>query len=430
MKQKINRWRDHLGIAAKATCTAFIMFSVIIGPAAAQDVQKIAVVVNDEVISRYDVDQRLGLVVASTGVNASGDALERLRMQVVRSLIDEKLQLQEAESFDISASTEEVDEALASIASQNNYSADRLGEILGENGIDIETLRDQLKAEIAWQKLVTRRFFPRLRPGEEQIEQILNRIKASAGRAEHLVSEIFLGVDSPEQDAQVRATAERIVQQLRAGAGFPAMARQFSQASSASVGGEIGWVQEGQLAVQIDDALETMSPGEVSEPIRTVSGYYILLLQERRRVLGADSSQVGLHLKQAVVRLSADAPQPQVLSAIDEAEQLRARLNSCDDMDRITAQLGAPSGDLGVIQAQNVPAEFRQALAGLDLGEPSQSVRTQVGYHILMICGREMPKAELPTREIIEDRLMEEQLALLSRRYLRDLRRDAVIEFR
>lgn len=243
-----------------------------VNSALTQETQGIAAVVNDEVISAYDLEQRVALIVSSTGVDGTGEAGKRLREQVLRTLIDEKLQIQEAKKLEVVADPKEVDEALNGIAEQNNMTADQLRETLAKGGVHIEALLMQIQSELAWSDLVHKKFMARVVPGDEQVDEVLARMEANAGRPEYLLAEIFLNVESPDDDEEVRRGALRLVEQLRQGAPFNAVARQFSQAATAATGGDLGWVSEGQLSTELDKALVTITPGQISDPIRAVGG--------------------------------------------------------------------------------------------------------------------------------------------------------------
>jgi len=211
-----------------------------VNSALTQEALGIAAVVNDEVVSAYDLEQRVALIVSSTGVDGSGEAGKRLREQVLRTLIDEKLQMQEAKRLEIVADPKEVDETLSGIAEQNRMTTDQLRETLERSGVSIDSLLTQIRAEIAWSDLVRKKFLSRISPGDEQVDEVLARMEANAGRPEFLVAEIFLSVESPDDDEEVRRSAMRLVEQLQQGAAFNAVARQFSQAATAATGGDLG----------------------------------------------------------------------------------------------------------------------------------------------------------------------------------------------
>ncbi len=415
-----------------------------VNSALTQEAQGIAAVVNDEVVSAYDLEQRVALIVSSTGVDGSGEAGKRLREQVLRTLIDEKLQMQEARRLEVVADPKEVDETLNGIAEQNRMTTEQLRETLERSGVSIDSLLTQIQAEIAWSELVRKKFLSRITPGDEQVDEVLARMEANAGRPEYLVAEIFLSVESPDDDEEVRRSALRLMEQLQAGAAFNAVARQFSQAATAATGGDLGWVAEGQLSTELDKVLGEIKPGEVSSPIRAGGGYYILLLRDKRSAAGGGLSGIEVDVRQVMFPyidpMQPDKritiPNPAASNPIAAATIARAQsaLQSGVDCKNFQDTIGALGksvlGDGGKMMLSDVPHLFRETTEKIAIGVMSEPLLSPQGVHKVMVCNREAFQSKLPPRDVVEARLNQEALALRARRYLRDLRRDAVVEFR
>ncbi len=398
----------------------------------AQSVQRIAAIVNDEVISGYDLQQRMSLVLSSSGLQPSPEALKRLEPQVLRTLVDERLQLQEAERNEIEVETREIAEAIADIGARNNLSPEQIESFLGQAGIDFATLQRQVYAELAWNKLIGQRFGARVFISDEQVDSAYNRFLENSSQPQYRMAEIFLSVDSPEQDEEVRRTGQRLVQEIIAGAPFDAIAQQFSQASTAGVGGDVGWVQEGQLAPELDTQLLKMSPGSVSAPIRTIGGYYILAMLDRRETAGgADAMRSTVTLKQILIPLSPEAPREEISRAANKASRARSAVRGCGNVEQVATQYpGAVPGDIGKVPGSQLTENFRGAVMSLRKGEASAPVRSANGFHVLVVCDKEEQLVQLPSRGDIQTRLFNQRIGMMSRRYLRDLRRDAVVEVR
>lgn len=415
-----------------------------VGPARAQEAVGIAAVVNDEVVSAYDLEQRVALIVSSTGVDGSGEAGKRLREQVLRTLIDEKLQMQEAKRLEVVADPKEVDETLNGIAEQNNMTKEQLQETLERSGVSIDSLLTQIQAEIAWSDLVRKKFLSRIAPGDEQVDAVLARMEANAGRPEFLVAEIFLSVESPDDDEEVRRSAIRLVEQLQQGATFSAVARQFSQAATAATGGDLGWVSEGQLSAELDRALAEIRPGDVSQPLRAGGGYYILLLRDKRAAAGSGLSGVEVDVRQVMFpyidpqqpdkRITLTNPSPSNAMAAATIARSQSAMHAgvnCDNFKQTIDALGkSVLGDGGKMMLADVPHLFRETTGNIAIGVLSEPLLSPQGVHRVMVCDRKDFQSKLPPRDVVEARLNQEALALRARRYLRDLRRDAVVEFR
>ncbi len=415
-----------------------------VDPARAQEAVGIAAVVNDEVVSAYDLEQRVALIVSSTGVDGSGEAGKRLREQVLRTLIDEKLQMQEAKRLEVVADPKEVDETLNGIAEQNNMTKEQLQETLERSGVSIDSLLTQIQAEIAWSDLVRKKFLSRIAPGDEQVDAVLARMEANAGRPEFLVAEIFLSVESPDDDEEVRRSAIRLVEQLQQGATFSAVARQFSQAATAATGGDLGWVSEGQLSAELDRALAEIRPGDVSQPLRAGGGYYILLLRDKRAAAGSGLSGVEVDVRQVMFpyidpqqpdkRITLTNPSPSNAMAAATIARSQSAMHAgvnCDNFKQTIDALGkSVLGDGGKMMLADVPHLFRETTGNIAIGVLSEPLLSPQGVHRVMVCDRKDFQSKLPPRDVVEARLNQEALALRARRYLRDLRRDAVVEFR
>ena len=248
--------------------------------AAAQSL-RIAAVVNDDIISERDLAERLRLVAVTSGLAPTAENQRRLAPQVLRGLIQETLQLQEARRLNLPVEGGEIDRALAAIAEQNSMTPDRLREILRANGVSDATLRRQLEAQIAWLKVIARQVRPRVSVTEDQIEQAVREQARAGGQPEYLLSEILLPVDDPGQEEVAARDAERMVEALRGGASFDALAQQFSAAGTAERGGDVGWVPASAIPAELRTAIDSLAPGEVSAPIRSNAGFHLFLLRDR-----------------------------------------------------------------------------------------------------------------------------------------------------
>lgn len=266
-------------------CVLLLAAAASFGSARAQgDLFRPAAVVNDDIISVLDLAMRVQLAMVAAGIEDSPEVRRRLTPQVLRGLIDERLQLQEAKRLDISVNDEQVASALDQIARQNNMTEGQFLAMLRNRGVIPTTLIDQIRAQIAWQAIVQRRIRPNVVIAPEEVEEVVERLAARRGAIERRVGEIFIPVETAANEAESLANANRLLDELRRGANFAGLARQFSQSSTAALGGDLGWVQDGELAPELNAVLNQMGPGEVSRPIRTLSGFHILLLRDMRKV--------------------------------------------------------------------------------------------------------------------------------------------------
>jgi peptidyl-prolyl cis-trans isomerase SurA len=398
------------------------------GAARAQTEQRIVAVVNDEVISARDLNDRLRLVVLTSGIPDSQQARGRLAPQVLRSLIEETLQTQEAQRLDLTVDDTEVQQALANIARRNQMTVEGMQGFLASNQVNLDTLMDQVRAQIAWVKVVNRQIVPRVTVTVDQLEMAVDEARRNVGEAEYLLSEIVLPVDNPAQAAAVGEDATRLVQTLREGAGFDSLARQVSAAASAEQGGDLGWIRASAVPDQLRDALDRLREGEVSDPIGSPVGYHIFWLRDRRLSTAGAAGQPEVRLAQILLPVDGRAG---LEARRAEAAGLRDQLADCAAMTEAATALNAPnSGDLGWLPVAGLPSAVRQAVATLPVGQVSAPLEDEAGIHLLMVCERREPEGAAPEREQIAERLERERVDRLARRYLRDLRKQAFVEVR
>jgi peptidyl-prolyl cis-trans isomerase SurA len=415
----------------RSFASAVILAALTIAPVQAQEIQRIAAVVNDEAISFFDVFERVKLVVATSGLDGSPGVMQRITPQVLRALIDEHLRLQEGQRQNIDVSEDEIDQAINTIEQNNQMSSGAFMKFLEKNRIGDETLKTRVRSELIWSKLVNRRVRRTVTISDEDIDNELQLMRDNIGKPEYLLSEIFLSVDNPSEDQRVRDDATELVAQIRSGADFDSMVNQFSEGVTANRGGGVGWVNVAQLSPNIVSVIETMEAGKISDPIATGGGYLIVQLRDRRLVQGDNSDNTQVDLKQILLTLPPDSTQDDVEAAMGLAAVIRVSVTGCDDMVRIAAETD-PSlpGDMGLIQIKNAPEPIRVVLRNLPLATVSQPIRTTRGIHLLMICDKIVADTSLPSRDQIRTSLLINRLDQISREYLRDLRRDAFIDIR
>jgi peptidyl-prolyl cis-trans isomerase SurA len=400
---------------------ALSLVATLAGAASAQET-RIAAVVNDDVISIADVTARMRLVFASSNIEDTPESRQRVARQVVRILIDEKLQMQEAKRLNLKVSDEEIAGALGNIEAQNNLPKGGLDKMLAGRGIERVTLVDQLTATLAWGKVV-RQNLNRVTPiSDEEIDAAIARQRETADQPRARISEIFLAVSNPQQDAEVHRFADQLFEQLRAGARFPALAQQFSQSATAAVGGDIGWVTPSQMSSEVGAAVQKMNAGDLSSPVRAGGGYYLILVMEKKS---------GVALLQIMFPLAADASPADRQKAMAQADSVSKQAKSCGEM----AQIGrerAPqtSGDLGKVRIGDLPPELRKTVFGLQVAEASPPMPLRGGVGVLMVCERESSPNAVPSHEQMADEIARERFESLAQRYLRDLRRSAFVDMR
>jgi peptidyl-prolyl cis-trans isomerase SurA len=396
------------------------------------NVRKATAIVNGKVITATDVEQRLALIVlGAAGQQIPAEEMERLRNQVLRNLVDETLQIQAAESKDIKVEPREIDTYFARYAQNFRQTPQQFAAYLRSVGSSDATIKRQIHGEMAWTRLQDARILPFVNPSEEEVRGIIARLEASRGTQEYRVGEIFLSA-TPETAETARANAARIIEQLKNGASFQAYARQFSEASTAVVGGDLGWLRAEQLPDALAEAVTQMPVGAVSNPIAIPGGFSILALQDTRKVLVADARDAVLSLKQLSVSFPPGTTRAQAQPKIDKLAETSRTMGGCGRAEEAAAAIGAEVVSSDQVKVRDLPPALQEALLQLSIGQPTPPFGTfEEGVRVLVLCGRDDPQtATGPTYDDVYARLREEGVNRRAQRYLRDLRRDAVVDYR
>lgn len=400
-------------------------------PADTGDSQGIAAIVNDKIISKYDLDQRVKLVMVTSGIPNSPEMVDRIQKQVLRSLIDEALEVQEAKRLDLKVEASELDQQFAQIAARASMTPAQIDEYLKQNGVSKDSLLSQLYADIAWNKVIGQQYAPLVSVGDDEIDEAMKQIKAEADQPRYLVSEILLTFDNPQQETEVLAGAQRLVEQMRQGAPFASVARQFSQSASSANGGDIGWEHASQMPAEVAPAVQQMVIGAISDPIKTLNGVYIIQLRNKQTGLGPDPLQDRWTLAHVLLPLTPDAPVALVARRAQEAQKFAAEFKSCDAIpDQIKQYVGGVAQSPRTVAFGQLDQQLRTSLAKAKPGDVLKPVRSQQGIEMIAVCGYQADTGGAPTRDQIENSIFSQRLDMMARRHLRDLRRDAVVDIR
>ena len=394
-------------------------------------VRKATAIVNGTIITETDVDQRLALVLAANNNKIEGEERDRLRLQVLRNLIDETLQIQEAKANKIDITTDEIQQTFTRVAGNFKRSPKDFADYLRTQGSSEASMKRQIEGELAWRRLLGRKVEPFVNVGEEEVQAVMSRLNAAKGAQEYRIGEIFLSA-TPATTDETLANANRIVQQVRQGASFVAYARQFSEASTAAVGGDLGWVRGEQLPEALAAAAQAMDTGQISAPIAVPGGYSIIAVSDKRQVLTADPRDALLSLKQISIAFPKGSTQTTAAPKVEQFALAMRSIQGCGKANEAAATVGADVVDNDQIRVRDLPPPLQQMLLNLQIGQATQPFGSlDDGVRSLVLCGRDDPKsADGPSFDQIYAQMEEERVNRRARRYLRDLRRDAVVDYR
>jgi peptidyl-prolyl cis-trans isomerase SurA len=396
------------------------------------NVRKPTAIVNDTVITGTDVDQRVALIVAANQLKLTDDDRMKLRTQILNQLIDESLQIQEAKANDITITQAELTQSFSGVAKNFKKSPDDMRVYLRQVGSSERSLKRQIEGELAWQRFLRRRVEPNVNVGEEEVKAILDRLQASRGTEEYHVNEIYLSA-TPERAAQVAGTLRQMIEKIQKGeAPFGYFARSFSEASTRAVGGDLGWVRSSQLPDALGKAADTMQVGQIAGPIEVPGGFSILYLVDKRQVLTADPRDARLSLKQLTVRFPPGTTQATASSRVSAFATATKAIQGCGDVAKVAAQIDAEVVDSDAVSIRDLPPALQEIMIKMQVGQSTPPFGTaEDGVRALVMCGRDEPaNGNLPRAEALQGQIEQQRVNLRAQQLLRDLRRDAIVEYR
>ena len=393
-------------------------------------VVKATAIVNGDVITQTDVQQRLALLAIANGGQIPPDQLQPLSEQVLRNLIDETLEIQAAKQEKIDVKKADIDRTVQRVAESVKKNPDQLTAYLEANGSNIRSLRRQIEGEIAWRRLQQAKIEDSVSVGDDEVKAVLNKLNASKGTEEYRVGEIYLAA-TPATQSQILENANKILAQLRQGASFAGYAREYSQASTAAVGGDLGWVRPEQLPAPLASALRQMQAGSISEPIPVAGGFSIIAVQDTRKILTPDPRDAVLTLKQVSITFPKGTTRDQAEPIVARFADAVKNIGGCGGAEKLAAEFHGDVVTSDQVKMRDLPAALQRLMVPMQVGQATQPFGSlEEGVRTLVICGRDEVQASAPSYDDIYNQLNEERINSRAQRYLRDLRRDAVIEFR
>jgi peptidyl-prolyl cis-trans isomerase SurA len=384
--------------------------------------EAVAAVVNDSVVTTYDVRQRMRLMLISAGGRLPEDALAQLQRQALRDLIEERLKLQETTKYEVPVTEKELNEELTMIAAQSNMRTEDLARVLEAQGISMNSLKEQLKTTIVWPQLVQGRFRERIRVNDDEVEDTLQRMREDASLEQFLISEICIPVDDPSQAQQYYQGALQLIEQMRKGVPFSVIAQQFSACTTAAVGGDMGWVRSGELEPELDAAIRDLPIGAVTNPIPSEGAFMMLAVRDKREAVVAGEPTFKL------AYLS--APESVGENTARFAFERVTTADVCSGRD-LRIDLGK---DIGYTLLENmtlkaIDPRFAEFIEDLDHKETSPVIKVDGAYHAAFVCDKDEGLG-LPSRVAIENRIYQRQLQRIGQQYLRDIERKSTVDIR
>jgi peptidyl-prolyl cis-trans isomerase SurA len=394
------------------------------------NMRRATAVVNGEIITGTDVDQRFALIQSANDGKLSAEETERYRAQILTNLIDETLQIQEAAANEITITDQEVNQYFDRISQQNfKKSPKEVEAYLTQIGSSVNSLKRQIKGELTWSRLLSRNVRPQANVSDDEVKAIQERIKATKGTTEYRLGEIYLSA-TPENQEKVFETAKKILDDIRKGGSFVAYARQFSEASTAAVGGDLGWINLAALPQSLAEAAVNLNSNEIAA-VPVAGGISLLLLIDKRQVATSDPRDTVLSLKQIAMEFPKGTTTAQAKTTVEKFQTETQKINGCGAADDAAKRLGAEVVNRDDIRIRDLPGPLQDVMLALQVGQSTPPYGDlNDGIRVFVMCGKDTPKqATEESFDQIMSRLEDDRVNKRARIYLRDLRRDAIIEY-
>ncbi len=391
----------------RCTVLACLAIALLAGPMNAQSRFSPIIEVGDDVITRYQLDQRARFLAL---LRAPGDPRELARDQ----LINEAIQMSAAEAIDINIGSDNIQAGMTEFAARANLTADQFVTALAQNGVDEETFRDFVAAGLAWREYSRSQFADDARDiPRVQVERTLARTGTEGG-LRVLVSEILLPATSPET---TRISRERAAQfsQITSESEFATAARQFSVSASKARGGELSWVSVDTLPPEVQGTIAALSPGQASRPIELGNAIGVFFLRDAERATQGTPDD-----------LSVDYALFFTGGTSAEATRVSNELDTCDDLYGVAKGLPEERLIREQVQTQNLPSDVRQAIQSMDINETATLMRDS-GAAVLMLCGRTAALESEVDFDLVSNRLLNSRLTAIATDELANLRANTYV---
>ncbi len=400
----------------------------------------IAAVAGGEAISSYELDNRVRFIIATARMSNTPEVIERIRPQVMRSLIDERLQLQEAGRNGIKIADDEVGQAIKGIEQQRGMEPGSIFEMLERDNIPKYTFTDQVRAQIAWSRFMVKKVKPQIRISDEEVrfagKKLLIPQPPQQEIKELQIAVLQLPVDKPSRAPEIKKLADKLVGEIRNGASFEEVFRQFSSGAATS-GGKVDkfWVRPQELAPQIAAQLQTATKGMVTDAIGSNDGFTIVKVYDFRAVEKQQEQPVNdaaVAIKEILLKLKPDATTKEANVMLQIGEEVAKHPGSCEQ--KGVANIGdIKDFDIEVNIYNNLMSDLPPAVKviaeNLKVGDISTPFASNEGIRLYMLCEKKEGTGKLD-RDRVVAMLFQQKMELESQKHLRDLRRDVYTNVR
>jgi peptidyl-prolyl cis-trans isomerase SurA len=409
-------------------CITIILLAV---PVSAQTQEKvgIAAIVNDNIISNVDLQERVKIAMFASNIPRDKGVEAKLIPQILNNLIDEKLYMREASNLGVSVSQSEMVRVVDDLEKRNGIQPGKFAAFLQSNGISYNAMMEQIKAQLTWNQVIARKVRPQISVTSKEVDEKLEYISKQQDKEEVDISEILLIADTTQDSQKVKDAADKLVKQLRSGGDFYKIAKQFSKAASAESGGSVGWLQASQLPKDISKVIKSLDIGEVSDAIQIPGGYTILKLNDKRDLEAEDKLLIAL--RRALIPIEQNSTVGDINDVQDKIKKKADEIKTCDAFASFAKDIGSKvNSQIDVVKISALSSKVIKIVEALKVDEISKPIKMADGINIFMVCKKPDSSSVIALSNKVREGLIRRKLEIQASRYLRKLRNGAFIEIR
>ncbi len=380
--------------------------------------------VNNEIITNVDLENRLKMALDLSKLPDEEEIKNKLQPRVLDGLINETLKIQEANRLGIFVTNQEVTQQINRLESRLKVKKNTLLSSYKEKDIPSITILNQIRSQLLWEKLIYNIVIKNISVSEKQILETFNLLVKKSGEIEYNISEIFVSSDNVEAEQRINSIYSKVNSN-----NFLLLANQFSDGIASNSNSRKNWTRESLLDQDIQNSISNLDIGEISKPIKTETGYYIILLNDKRKTKKIKKDQTIYDLSQILFKFNNSYNTKQENYYKNFLASLKDTIKGCDDLKTLIDEIPEGyGGELGKVDSTNIENKFLNVIQNLPVGELSEGIVTKDGVHGLMLCSPVVNDTYQQLKKSIENNLRNKKIDSASQSLLNRIKRKALIE--
>ena len=390
----------------------------------------IVAIVNDEPITFMDLSNRMQLIIVSSSLPDNSETREKLYGQILQSLINEKLQAQEAKKLSISITAQEVDNNIKFIEKNNNMEERTLIDTLYKNGVPKSALPSRILANIILEKLLQKVIKPRVIITDNEIENEYNNYLSNEGKYEYKLSEIIFNYTNLSKNTDVMLLAKQIRKKIIKENNFDVIAKRINENGTGKFKKDDNWRLKNNINTTAYDFIKDLKINGVSELLLLNTGVSIVKVDNKRKITIPDLSSTVEDI--SIIIFDLPINENRTTSLLEEIRNRTINIKSCNELSELAkTQANMQGRNIGKVSLKNLPKKFREAIQNREVNKPTTPIISEDGIYTLMVCERNAKlNQEFALKEVITANIKNRLTNILKERYLLDLNRKALIDIR